>query len=99
MKLMLGQLTENPNNGCEPLGKQGAYSALFRLTLESYRYTFVVKGTIMAFKGKLKHKGLVYQHLDEVQGELIPVYLGNISLVRPYFLDFGVRIVHMLLMS
>jgi hypothetical protein len=37
--------------------------------------------------------------LDEVQGELIPVYLGNISLVRPYFLDFGVRIVHMLLMS
>jgi hypothetical protein len=57
---MLGQLTKNPNNGCEPLGKQGAYSALFRLTLESYRYTFVVKGTIIAFKGKLKHKGLVY---------------------------------------
>jgi hypothetical protein len=26
-------------------------------------------------------------------------YLGNISLVRPYFLDFGFRIVHMLLMS
>jgi len=37
--------------------------------------------------------------LDEVQGKLIPVYLGNISLVRPYFLDVGVRIVHMLLMS
>lgn len=29
----------------------------------------------------------------------IPVYLVNISLVRPYFLDVGVRIVHMLLMS
>jgi len=71
----------------------------FRLTLESYRYTFVAKGTVMAFKGKLKHEGLVYRHLDEVQGELIPVYLGNISLVRPYFLDFGVRIVYMLLMS
>jgi hypothetical protein len=37
--------------------------------------------------------------LDEVQGELIPVYLGNISLVRPYFLDIGVRPVHILLMS
>jgi hypothetical protein len=98
-KLMLGQLAENPDNGCEPLGKQGARGALFRLTLESYRYTFVAKGTVMAFKGKLKHEGLVYRHLDEVQGELIPVYLGNISLVRPYFLDFGVRIVHMLLMS
>jgi hypothetical protein len=59
-KLMLDQLAENPNNGCKPLGKQGAYSALFRLTLELYRYTFVAKGTIMAFKGKLKHEGLVY---------------------------------------
>jgi hypothetical protein len=98
-KLMLGQLAENPNNGCEPLRKQGARSALFRLTLKSYRHTFVAKGTVMAFKGKLKHEGLVYRQLDEVQGELIPVYLGNISLVRRYFLDFRVRIVHILLMS
>ncbi|KAH6698225.1 hypothetical protein BKA61DRAFT_583388 [Leptodontidium sp. MPI-SDFR-AT-0119] len=98
-KLMLRQLAEDPDNGCEPLGKQGARGALFRLTLESYGYTFVAKGTVTAFKAKLKHEGLVYRHLDEVQGELIPVYLGNISLVRPYFLDVGVRIVHMLLMS
>jgi hypothetical protein len=69
------------------------------LTLEWYGYTFVGKGTVTAFEAKLKHEGLVYQHLDKVQGELIPVYLGNISLVCPYFLDFGVRIVHMLLMS
>jgi hypothetical protein len=69
------------------------------LTLESYGYTFVAKGTVTAFEAKLKHEGLVYRHLDEVQGELIPVYLGNISLVRPYFLDFRVRIVHILLMS
>jgi len=32
-------------------------------------------------------------------GELIPVHLGNISLNYPYFLDVGVRIVHILLMS
>ncbi|KAH8799418.1 hypothetical protein F5884DRAFT_758446 [Xylogone sp. PMI_703] len=98
-KLMLRQLTEDPDNGCEPLGKQGARGALFRLTLESYGYTFVAKGTVTAFKAKLKHEGLVYRHLDEVQGELIPIYLGNISLIRPYFLDVGVRIIHMLLMS
>ena len=98
-KLMSRQLAENPDNGCEPLGKQGARGALFRLTLESYGYTFVAKGTVTAFKAKLKHEGLVYRNLDKVQGELIPVYLGNISLVRPYFLDFGVRIVHILLMS
>jgi hypothetical protein len=98
-KRMLRQLAENLDNGCEPLGKQGARGALFRLTLESYGYTFVAKGTVTAFKAKLKHEGLVYRHLDEAQGELIPVYLGNISLVRPYFLDIGVRIIHMLLMS
>ncbi|KAH6667181.1 hypothetical protein B0J14DRAFT_629544 [Halenospora varia] len=98
-KLMSRQLAENPDNGCEPLGKQGARGALFRLTLERYGYTFVAKGTVTAFKAKLKHEGLVYRHADEVQGSITPVYLGNISLVRPYFLDFGVRIVHMLLMS
>jgi len=90
---------EDPENGCEPLGKQGTRGTLFRLTLEWYGYTFVAKGTVTAFEAKLKHEGLVYQHLDEVQGELVPVYLGNISLVRPYFLDIGVRIVHMLFMS
>lgn len=37
--------------------------------------------------------------MDIFQGKLIPVYLGNISLACPYFLDVGVRIVHMLLMS
>jgi len=51
------------------------------------------------FEAKLKHEGLVYYHLDEVQGGIIPIYLRNISLVCPFFLDFGVRIVYMLLMS
>jgi hypothetical protein len=98
-KLVLSQLAAGPDNGCKPLGNQGARSTLFRLTLESYRYTFVAKGTVMAFKAKLKHEGSVYRHLDKVQGDLIPVHPGNISLVRPYFLDVEVKIVHMLLMS
>jgi hypothetical protein len=45
---------------------------------------------------KLKHEGSVYRYLNDVQGELIPVYLRNISLTRAYFLDINVRIVHML---
>jgi hypothetical protein len=98
-QLMFCQLAQNPDHGCEPIGKQGARGALFRLTLESYGYTFVAKGTVMAFEADLKHEALVYQHLSEVQGKLIPVYLGSISLAGPYFLDLGVRIVHMLLMS
>ncbi|RDL30224.1 Uncharacterized protein BP5553_10502 [Venustampulla echinocandica] len=99
-KQMLRQLAQDPDSGCEPLGKQGTRGALFRLTLESHGYTFVAKGTVVAFKAKLKHEGLVYRHC-EAQGKFAPVsvYLGNISLGRPYFLDFGVRIVHMLLMS
>jgi hypothetical protein len=96
-RLMLYQLAQDPDNGCEPLGKQGTRSALFKLTLESYGYTFVAKGTVTAFKADLKHEGLVYRHLSEVQGNLIPVYLGNISLLCPYFLDVRVRVVHMLL--
>jgi hypothetical protein len=68
------------------------------LALDLYRYTFVAKGTVEAFIPNLKYKNQVYRCLNKVQGELIPVYLGNISLVNPYFLDFGVRIVHMLLM-
>ena len=99
-KLMSRQLAQDPDSGCEPLRKQGARGALFRLTLESHGYTFVAKGTVTAFEAKLKHEGLVYRHC-EAQGEFapVPVYLGNISLTRPYFLDLGVRIVHMLLMS
>ena len=59
-KLMLRQLAENPNNGYKPLGKQGARGTLFRLILQSYGYTFAAKGTVIAFKAKLKHEGLVY---------------------------------------
>jgi hypothetical protein len=93
------QLERSLDYGCEPLGKQGARGALFKLTLYSYGYTFVGKGTVEAFVPALKHEGRIYRHLIGFQGELIPIYLGNISLVNPYFLDFGVRIVHMLLMS
>jgi hypothetical protein len=59
-KLILRQLAEDPDNGCELLGKQGARSSLFKLTLEWYRYTFVAKGTMTAFEAKLKYEGLVY---------------------------------------
>jgi hypothetical protein len=53
--------------------------------LDTYGYTFVAKGTVRAFKANLKHEGVVYQHLNKLQGELVLVYLGNISLARPYF--------------
>ncbi len=64
--LCLRQLTQNPDNGCEPLGKQGARGAPFGLTLDSYGYTYVAQGTVTAFYANLKHEGLVYQHLAKV---------------------------------
>jgi hypothetical protein len=45
----------------------------------------------MAFKEKLKHEGLIYRHLNVVQRMFIPVYLGNISLVRLTFLTLGLE--------
>jgi hypothetical protein len=40
----------------------------------------------------------IYRQLKRLQGEVVPVYLGNIGLIEPY-VDLGVEIVHMLLMS
>jgi hypothetical protein len=54
------KLAKDPENGCAPLGMQGARGALFRLTLEWYGYTLVAKGPVTAFEARLKHEGLVY---------------------------------------
>ena len=52
-----------------------------------------------AFVPSLLHEGGVYQHLEGLYGTAVPVCLGNIDLVKRYYLDVGVRITHMLLMS
>lgn len=76
-----------------------ARGALFRLTLQSYGYVFVAKETVLACNRDLKHEAQVYHHLQDIQGGIIPVYIGSVDLQHCYFLDAGVRIVHMLLMS
>jgi hypothetical protein len=97
--LVREQLAKNLDRDCEPLGKQGARGALFKITLRSHGYTFVSKGTVSVFVPDLQHEGRIYQRLEAMQGEVVPVHLGNINLARKYDLDLGVRIVHMLLMS
>ncbi|KAI9870705.1 MAG: hypothetical protein M1830_003903, partial [Pleopsidium flavum] len=84
---------------CEPLGKQGARGALFKLTLVLHGYTFVGKGTVSVFVEDLNHECQIYRKLDRIQGDAVPVYLGNIDLINRDFVDVGVWIVHMLLMS
>jgi len=97
--LVQKQLAEDLDHDCEPLGLQGARGALFKLTLTSYGYVFVGKGTVRAFIPDLLHEGTVYKQLAKLQGTAVPVYLGNINLTYCYFYDIGVRILHMLLMS
>ncbi|KAI9670763.1 MAG: hypothetical protein M1817_003873 [Caeruleum heppii] len=99
VRLIREQLARDLDNNCKPLGLQGARGALFKLTLASQGYTFVAKGTVRAFVPHLRHEGDMYKKLRKLQGKTIPVHLGGIDLVHYYYLDIGVRIQHMLLMS
>ena len=92
------QLAMTLDRNCKDLKIQGSRGALFQITLASHGYTFVGKGTRDVFVPDLVHEGRMYDRLKSIQGRLIPVYLGNIDLDRPW-LDLGVRIIHMLLMS
>lgn len=98
-RLIQDQLAQDRDHDCEPLGTQGSRGALFRLTLASHGYVFVGKGTVDVFIRDLRYEGRIYRHLKDLQGSAIPVYLGNIDLEEVYFLDIGVQISHMLLLS
>ena len=93
------QLVADMDHHCQPLGKQGARGALFKITLVSHGYTFVAKGTVPAFVVDLRHEGRMYDRLESLQGSAVPVCLGNMDLKRTYFLDVGVKIVHMMFMA
>ena len=99
LDLVQKQLAGDLDHDCEPLGLQGARGALFKITLASHGYVFVGKGTVQAFVPDLLHEGRIYRRLASLQGTAVPVYLGNIDLKEWYYLDLGVRILHMLLMS
>ncbi|RFU31113.1 hypothetical protein B7463_g5223, partial [Scytalidium lignicola] len=97
--LLHKQLQLNRDDDCYPLGRQGARSALFKLTLTSHGYTVAAKGTVAAFVKDLQHERQVYQHLMAIQGICVPVCLGTLDLARPYYYDIGVLIVHMMILS
>ena len=97
--LVCEQLARDLDHDCERLNKEGTRGVLFRITLAAHGYTLVAKGTVSAFVPDLRHKGRVYRRLERIQGEAMPVCLGNIDLVMLYGLDLDVEIVHMLLMS
>ena len=98
--LVKNQLDQDADHDCKPLHRQGGRGSLFKITLSTHGYTFVAKGTVKAFVTDIRREGRIYQtHLGSLQGYHVPVYLGNIELAQPYYLDTNVRIVHMMLLS
>ena len=97
--LLRDQLAETMDTDCTPMRKQGARGAMFKLTLASHGYTFVGKGTVGAFVPDLRLENEFYDRLRPVQGSIVPVCMGNIDCVHPYYYHFATRIVHFLLLS
>jgi len=96
--LVQQQLAADLDRIVKEIKQQGIRGALFQITLTSHGYTFVGKATREVFVPALLHEGQIYKQLKSVQGKIIPVYLGNIDLARPWR-DLHVRLIHMLLMS
>lgn len=97
-ELVQRQLAADLDRNIKELKQQGIRGALFQITLASHGYTFVGKATREVFVPALQHEGQIYEQLKSIQGKMIPVYLGNIDLDRPWR-DLHVRLIHMLLMS
>ncbi|KAL8691270.1 MAG: hypothetical protein Q9218_003472 [Villophora microphyllina] len=92
------QLERTRDEDCDYAGISGSRGMLFKLSLASHGYTFVAKATIEHWIPELLHEGHAYEQLHDLQGKLIPVYLGNIDLVKPYRCWFSV-LTHMLLLA
>ncbi|KAH6658643.1 hypothetical protein BKA67DRAFT_512165 [Truncatella angustata] len=102
IRLLWKQLEQSLDDGITPLGNGGARSVLFRVTLLTYGYTFVSKGTVQAFVKDLENEAAVYQRLRPVQGVYVPVFLGAIdlrSMSKIYYYDCRVYVVHMTFLS
>ncbi|KAM3505791.1 hypothetical protein MY11210_007830 [Beauveria gryllotalpidicola] len=80
-------------------GKCGISGVLFKLEMASLGYTFVGKGTTSVNPSHLTHEGKIYRKLSNLQGYIIPVHLGMVSLDPGYLLPGGARVTHMMLMS
>ena len=99
VNLIREQLAVDPEKGCKPLGLQGARGALFRIALLSHGYVLVAKGTVRAFVPNMSYEAKIYQHLEALQGTAVPICFGYVRLKHRYYLDLGVKIGHMLLLS
>ena len=97
--LLFTQLSKTMNTDIKILGVQGARGAIFKLTLASHGYTMIGKGTPPWYVPDLENERAIYNHLGEIQGNVVPVCLGAIHLQRRYFYHPTVPIFYWLLLS
>ena len=96
--LIQQQLYKDRDADCDPWWLQGARGAMFTVTLASHGYTVAAKATVFAYVTDLKHEQAVYESLRAVQGTYVPVCLGGVDLLKPYYYR-GVELVHMMFMA
>ncbi|KAK4243623.1 hypothetical protein C7999DRAFT_36041 [Corynascus novoguineensis] len=94
------QLAEDrgPDAESTPLYLSGSVGSLFKLRLSAHGYTLVAKGVETGHLERLSHEKDVYDQLQHLQGNHVPVCLGLIHLVLPYYYDGG-QFKHFLLLS
>ena len=97
--LLRSQLEHTRDQHIYPLGIQGATGVLFKVVLDRWGYVLMGKGTVPTLREDLLHELRVYNHIKSLQGVYVPVCLGLVDLVHPYFYDIGVQIRHVLLLS
>lgn len=70
---------------CEPLWISGPRGVMFKITLSSHGYTVIAKGVELHDEPHLSYEASVYRYLHTIQGIHIPVCLGKIDLLLPYY--------------
>ncbi|KAM0271972.1 hypothetical protein ACHAQH_008858 [Verticillium albo-atrum] len=100
LRLIRDQLAKDrgPDADCVPLYLSGAVGSLFKARLSSHGYTLVAKGVESFDLALLRHENDIYDRVKPIQGKHVPVCLGRIDLILPYYYDGGV-FEHFMLLS
>ncbi|KIH93304.1 metalloprotease m41 [Sporothrix brasiliensis 5110] len=103
---IVAQLAENMDKDCECLdrwGCYGRYGVLFKITVTGFGYTLVAKGVQAVHSYILEREANVYLTLADrdanVQGRLIPVFVGLAELSRPLPLHSCASVARLILLS
>ncbi len=98
--LLRDQLAEDrgPDADSTPLYLSGSVGSLFKIRLSAHGYTLVAKGVEAGDLPRLHHENKVYSHLRSIQGTHVPVCLGLIDPVLPFYYDGGIY-EHFILLS